>query len=334
MTVLFGLLGLYLTLRSRYPGEISFVREQTIALFDEIVKNVPDLAVLYKDNPVSANVVMVRGAFVNTGKKDIAPGMVEKPLTMKLPEGARWLSTSVVSYSPDVKAKVEVVAENALELSGGLFRRKEYVRFQALAEMGPPSPNGSKDSAEKRVEKSLTFQHRIQDTRPVKAIELRGTEKLKPRIKREAILLGLAAVVVAVVSILALHDGIGYVLAYQFDTGRGRAAEVAISGVRVDSVSVRALGGGYRATMPLGEFLSRREGVPTIERDRTAYLLFAVAPFLYVLALGAPLLLRLREYRTQRRLMQFLGVDLEGQPAAAPTPQPKDPPAGGGDIDV
>src|SRR5208283_925503 len=104
VSLLFGAWGVSLALSRRYPGEITFVREQTIALFDSIVRNLPELAVLYKKAPVSPNVVLIRGALVNTGRKDISSSMIDKPITLALPSGSHFLSASVISASSDVKA--------------------------------------------------------------------------------------------------------------------------------------------------------------------------------------------------------------------------------------
>ena len=48
ISLCFGAWGVFLALGRRYPGEITFVKEEAIALFDAIVKNLPELAVLYR----------------------------------------------------------------------------------------------------------------------------------------------------------------------------------------------------------------------------------------------------------------------------------------------
>jgi len=178
----FGAWGVFLALRHRYPGEITFVREQIIALFHAIVKDLPDLAVLYRGAPVGPNVVLLRGSFVNTGTKDISPSMTEGSLTLSLPEGSKWLSASVMSCSPHVKASLSVPYPNAIVLASGLLRCKEFIRFQALAELVTPEASAGPsvaDSVERQLERSLRFEHRIQDTRRVRSVELGATRRSK-----------------------------------------------------------------------------------------------------------------------------------------------------------
>ena len=45
ISVIFGVIGIYLTIKSRYPGQITFVNEQTIELFDAVGSTVDGLSV-------------------------------------------------------------------------------------------------------------------------------------------------------------------------------------------------------------------------------------------------------------------------------------------------
>lgn len=85
-TVVFGIWGLYVVVRRKYPGGLTLVVDDCIGLFDTIVKNFPDLAVLYHEQPVSHGLVLFKGTFLNSGTKDITPEMVETPITLALPK--------------------------------------------------------------------------------------------------------------------------------------------------------------------------------------------------------------------------------------------------------
>ena len=55
-TVILGSYSIYLVFRTqRYPGRIAFVKETCIGLFDVLVRNLPELSILYEDKPVSEN---------------------------------------------------------------------------------------------------------------------------------------------------------------------------------------------------------------------------------------------------------------------------------------
>lgn len=168
-TVIFGVLSVYLVLARRYPGQITLVRERTIALFDSIVKNFSDLSVLYRQQPVSEGLVLFRGAFVNTGSKDITADMVRERVSMRLPEGYTWRSAKVVSTSPAVQTKVDIT-NHQITFDLDLFRCREFVRFEAVVEVpvGGTARSESGNSLEKRFHEALHVHHRIADTQKVK----------------------------------------------------------------------------------------------------------------------------------------------------------------------
>lgn len=91
ITFIFGIWGIVVVVRRRYPGEITYVKESYIGLFDSIVKNLPELSVLYNDKPVGQGLVLVKGAILNTGSKDITESMIEKKISLTLPDEFRGL---------------------------------------------------------------------------------------------------------------------------------------------------------------------------------------------------------------------------------------------------
>src|SRR5437773_5069061 len=102
-TVLFGIWAVVLAIKHRYPGRITLVRESCIGLFDAIVKNLPELRVLYNDAPVGKGLVLLKCAFVNSGSKDITAEMTEQRLALNLPTDHRWLAARIVGNSSELK---------------------------------------------------------------------------------------------------------------------------------------------------------------------------------------------------------------------------------------
>ena len=150
----------------------SFFREDCIGLFDSIVRNLPELSVQFNGVPVKENLVLLKGLFMNDGHKDISLAMVEQRLRAVLPEGYRWLTAKVVLSSPEVKASAQITSDTNLEFDLGLFRCGEILKFEALAEV--PTGDTTKDwpPPSFRLERSLSFEHRIADTGNVKATSI------------------------------------------------------------------------------------------------------------------------------------------------------------------
>lgn len=160
----------WLTLRQRYPGQITYFEESCIGLFDSIVRNLPDLKVLYKSDPVSENIVLLKGYFFNTGSKDITTEMVEKPVTLKLPERFKWLDGKVVSPQDSLKVSLQIKDDITAKINFGLFRVNEYAKFELLAQVPVTDPvvKGTKIiNAVGKLRTALMLVCRIADCREV-----------------------------------------------------------------------------------------------------------------------------------------------------------------------
>jgi len=162
ISVIFGVIGIYLTIKSRYPGQITLVNEQTIESFDAVGSTVDGLSVTYYGQEIKDNLVLLNGAFINTGKTDITTSMVEQPITLKLLDGYKRLSGKVVQSK--VESKLVPINSNTISISTGLFRCGECVRFHALAQL-PDNKNGVSNA--RNLKKSIEFKHRITNTRSI-----------------------------------------------------------------------------------------------------------------------------------------------------------------------
>jgi len=183
-TIIFGVWTLYYSVVSRrYPGRITFVREACIGLFDAIVRNFPEITILYENNPVGKNLVLLKGAFVNSGTKDIAAEMVARQLTIVLPPDYSWLTARVVAASQDATPSISPSADRSkLNFDLGLFRCGEYLRFEALAEVPNTGTNGRAEP-ENSLKSAISFSHRIADTRKVESTELSSIDPLRSRLR-------------------------------------------------------------------------------------------------------------------------------------------------------
>jgi len=172
-TILFGSLTIYLFYRKRYPGKIILVIEDCIALFDSIVKNFPELSVLYNDSPISHDVVLLKGAFINSGSIDISDLTIEKDLSIDIPDGYEWLQGKIISKSPSLITNISIKSQS-LKFDTGLFRRNEFIRFECLVAIPslPASEADSKKVISKSLLSSLEVNHRIADTQKAQMLRL------------------------------------------------------------------------------------------------------------------------------------------------------------------
>jgi uncharacterized pyridoxamine 5'-phosphate oxidase family protein len=178
-TVIFGVLSVYLVKSKKYPGGLTFISEQTIGLFDSIIKNFPQIAITYNNKSIDQQIVLLKGFIVNSGAIDIKDDMVEENLKLKLPENFKWLSVKIVDSTKGSKATTTIASDNELVFHLGLFRKNEFLRFEALADV--PQSADKNTSANSILTEELKFEHRIADTSKV---EIRPMDLELPNLKK------------------------------------------------------------------------------------------------------------------------------------------------------
>ncbi|HHG3242823.1 hypothetical protein [Vibrio parahaemolyticus] len=301
VSVIFGVLGIYLTLRSRYPGKITFVNEQTIELFDSVGNTIEKLEVTYDNSEVNQNLVLLNGSFINSGKSDITVDMVEKPIHLSLPAGYKWLSGSMVQS--DVDAELTLVDDRTIAISTGLFRKNEFVRFHALAQL-PDSEDEKSNS--KKLKDSLTFSHRITNTANIDECEVDQTKANKKYFRRR-ILPILAFVLIAVGSVgFQVSKGFPHKMTYLFDVN-GVTEQVQIKVIDNKTVDVHSLVSDFESEMLFSDFVARTLDTPKLEKASNGWLalvLLGAQVLMFLVMLSMPTY----EYYRNKRLLKTLGL--------------------------
>jgi hypothetical protein len=182
-TIVFGYWAVLLTRSKKYPGHLTYYRDTPIRLFADITANLPQITVQYKGHPAGKTMSLLRGYLVNTGAKDITPDMVAEPVQFGLGEGYTWLeATGKASF--DEAEHVKIKDAKVVELSLGLFRQNDFIKFEGLIEFAEGKNWGGQ----------MWTDHRIADTANIRWDLLRQ----KPRSKRwfmyyEALPIGVGA---------------------------------------------------------------------------------------------------------------------------------------------
>ncbi len=308
-TVVLGLCGIYVAVKRKYPGEITFVQESCLGLFDSIVKNMPELAVHYKGSAVGEGLVLLKGAFLNTGSKDISEAMVEEKVSISLPEEFGWLTAKVVSTSAKVQAQLAML-DRSVVLETGLFRCREYIRFEALAEVPTKDArdNDGAESIEKKLGKALKINHRIADTQKIKKKDLAPPYSQR-RFKRRLAVLSVILVMGVVLVTVICFRGLPGELRFLIPSGEGQTIEVrtlarADGTLRVKGVQDKT----YRKRVPAEEFFKTPGIVPKIVTDPVFKFLMIGTVIMYI---GLPLLVGAviyRVYRRDKKLRQLLSI--------------------------
>jgi hypothetical protein len=159
----FGTLyGVYLTIKYRSTKQFSFVIIKSIALFDTLVKNIPDLSIFYKGHNITPELILIELALLNTGTQDITPETIEKPISITLPEEYKWLSVGKTVFSSDIEADIKIIHDQKIEINTGLFKLNDFIRFQSLLSV-PERDHFFKNLISGDFTKIFKFTNRISD---------------------------------------------------------------------------------------------------------------------------------------------------------------------------
>lgn len=308
-TVVFGIWGVVIVIQRRYPGQLTYVKESYIGLFDSIVKNLPELAVLYNNVPVGQGLVLVKGAILNTGSKDITDSMVEQELAFALPSDFRWLTAKIVGTSGNVKASL-AIQNSSLVFSTGLFRCTESIRFQAIAEAPIYEAGGTKrrETSEDRLDKAISITHRIADTQKVASLDLPSSGQAKRRVLRYFFMaLGLTAFV-GITLVISLFKGFPAETHFIVTDTRSIPHEVRTT-LRLDGkMTLKGVDDDFHKEVTVNEFFAQGPLKPKVALPSRVKPM-AIVGLLYILFPWAMCLYAYRERKRADKLRRLLGIE-------------------------
>ena len=300
-TIVFGVWGVLVVIRRRYPEEITLVIDDCIGLFDAIVKNFPDLSVLYKTEPVGQGLVLINGTFLNSGRKDITPAMVEQQLRLLLPKEFKWLAARTIPSSENVAATITAQPEQ-LAFATGFLRCREYFRFEALAEVPISESSDRPLSIESTLIDGLTPSHRIADVGKIRTIFLPPEMYTKRRFRRRVVMPGAMIVAGIVLCAVLFWRGFPAETHFMMPQSDGKLVEVSVTPRTDGSICIRSRDKSVDDRMPVQQFYSRKDLEAKIVPAPHAKYILAIGILVYIVA---PLVLMIIAYGDQRKWMRL-----------------------------
>lgn len=178
-TIVFGFLSIDLFRRKRYPGKITLVKQSVISLFNNIAKNFNEISIQYKAEPIKENVIYIKATFINDGDIDIEKPSIEKTIKVELEDGLKWIKSKITKSSPELSCQSNV-NENGkyLEFNFGLFRKKEFLQFEALVET-----HDRKFQADDLFN-HIKISHRIANTQKIKELNILSSNQIEKKWKK------------------------------------------------------------------------------------------------------------------------------------------------------
>ena len=174
LTVVFGIWGIIITIRKRYPGRITFVEENAIGLFNSIIKSFSEIKIQYNDLPISEQMIYLKASFINTGNTDLSTKDNTHKLKIELPNDYKWINCKITGHSKDIECNL-TNTNSELTFDFDLLRKNEFIQFEAFAEIK------NTDRPASTFRKSLTFSHRIPNTAKIDKQHYLDEEQIKDK---------------------------------------------------------------------------------------------------------------------------------------------------------
>lgn len=294
LSILLTIYGTYATVRSRYPGAITFLNEQTIELFDSIGSSIDGLEVKYDHEKIHSNLILINGAFVNTGKIDIAQNMVEKPITATLPEGYKWLSGN--TSKSEVSSSLNILDDNNLQIETGLFRCGELVKFHALVQ----APENKR-----QLEKGLSFSHRIVNTKKIKKVNERDLSTQYQKWLQSLLVPSITVIVLFAYALQFISQQTPRPILFQYSTANSNVEFIKANVSANKEITVYSTESEFKDTVSFEEFKKNLKGPIALgePRDSRMFLFFMSIMLITLIVL---ILIMLKERFLLRKFYKIL----------------------------
>ncbi len=170
ISLILGFLGLRYTFKFRRKPNLIFLKNNSVSLFERIVKNLDDLEIKFKGEKIKENLILFQGTFFNFGNVDIDKSIIHKPVEINLPKSYNWVQFKLVGGSKDLDISFQR-HQNKIVFDWDLLKEGEYFTFDSIIEY---NSNDKEKNEEGKIEEQLLDQieinHRIKD---LKSIEVK-----------------------------------------------------------------------------------------------------------------------------------------------------------------
>ena len=114
--------------------KILLIKEQHVNLYNDVVKNIPDLSIMFKGTPVHSNMFVWKGLFFCSGVEDIVSKDIDKGITLTIGgRDAHWHSFKIIDKTIDLDINV-TSSESKLTIDFPLLKDNDYFILEALGQ--------------------------------------------------------------------------------------------------------------------------------------------------------------------------------------------------------
>ncbi|WP_100077051.1 hypothetical protein [Chryseobacterium camelliae] len=109
-----------------------YVERTSIKLHDDIVKNIPDLTIKYKDSEINENLIFFRGTILFKSHTDIKKEDIDQEITIYSPDrNAIWKHFEITKASDDFQPTF-TIRDNKVTIDRSMLKINDYIIFAGL----------------------------------------------------------------------------------------------------------------------------------------------------------------------------------------------------------
>lgn len=124
----------YLSYRDSRKTRIFFFEKQKVKLYNDLIKNIPDLDIKYKGKEIQKTMFLLSGVFICSGNKDIVESDVHKGITItNNDDGGVWEQIKITKKLQGLDL-YEVCGGSNIVISFKFLKDKDYFVIEALGQ--------------------------------------------------------------------------------------------------------------------------------------------------------------------------------------------------------
>lgn len=129
ISIIVGILGIITTIVRFKEKKIRYWQVDTESIFSSRIKEINKLKILYNDEEISNNVIILKTVIENNGKKDIDKSIVHEPLSINFKDGIQLIESEILDSPADVILSQE---NNSIICNWSLFKKHEFIVIKIL----------------------------------------------------------------------------------------------------------------------------------------------------------------------------------------------------------
>ena len=165
LAIVFFILTLRSTNRSRRAPGLLYAQTDCVALFDSIVKNMDKIEIMYDAEPITQDLILLKGCFYNSGNDDLDSSKIHSPVSVDFGEKIEVIECNISEMPDGSTVEKKIIDNQKIEFNWDLLKKKESFHFDILLKDEKKNGEKEKERVEKGLFKKIVFTHRITNFR-------------------------------------------------------------------------------------------------------------------------------------------------------------------------